>query len=453
MWLATLAVVMFCGAVMLAMWFASLITSSGVRYPLTGGLLGAIMAPVVVVLVGLVLRNQARSDEIVEEITRQLATAVTTADLEANRREVAARRRKFESQLSNALDMAVNEVDVIDVIERCLTVTLPGSPAELLLADNSHAHLLRMASVAPTGTPPCCKVDSPDDCPAARRSRTLSFPDSDALDACPKLRDRREGGLSALCTPVSVMGHTVGIIHATGERGAPFSDDAVEDVITLATLAGARIGLLRVMAETQLQASTDGLTGLLNRRSFEDRLSTIRRAASLVSVVMADLDHFKLLNDTNGHETGDRALRLFANVLGSAVRAEDLICRYGGEEFLIALPGCNANGARKILDAMRAKLDATLTTAGIPRFTVSFGVVEDDCRGDLAAIIANADAALFKAKREGRDGIVVYDATAEATPPRVPAGADEPDQVPRSSSQDLVGRFDPQCGPLPEPVR
>lgn len=245
------------------------------------------------------------------------------------------------------------------------------------------------------------------------------------------------------------MGHTVGIIHATGERGAPFSDDAVEDVITLATLAGARIGLLRVMAETQLQASTDGLTGLLNRRSFEDRLSTVRRAASLVSVVMADLDHFKLLNDTNGHETGDRALRLFANVLGSAVRAEDLICRYGGEEFLIALPGCNANGARKILDAMRAKLDATLTAAGIPRFTVSFGVVEDDCRGDLAAIIANADAALFKAKREGRDGIVVYDATAEATPPRAPAGADEPVQVQRSRSQDLVGRFDPQCGAAP----
>ncbi len=424
-WLATFAVVLFCTVVMLAMLIAESITSGVGRYPLTAALLAGMMTPIVVLLVRTVIKSQARSDEIVEEITAQLATAVATADEEASRREAEVRRRGFESQLSNALDMAMSEADAIAVVERCLTVTLPGAPAELLLADNSHAHLLRMASVAPGGSTPGCKVDSPNSCPATRRSQTQSFPDSEALDACPKLRGRRAGGVSALCTPVSVMGRTVGVIHATRERGTRFADEAVQDVTTLARLAGARIGLLRVMAETQLQASTDSLTGLLNRRSFEHRLSIVRQSARVVSVVMADVDHFKLLNDTYGHETGDRALRLLASVFVSAFRADDIICRYGGEEFVIALPGCDADSARKVLDATRSKLDAALATAGMPRFTVSFGIVEDDCREDLANVIANADAALFQAKTEGRNSVVVFAPTAVTLPESVPGDAYE----------------------------
>jgi len=124
---------------------------------------------------------------------------------------------------------------------------------------------------------------------------------------------------------VSIRGRTVGVIHATAEPHAPVTEDTIADVATLAKLAGARIGLLRVMAETQLQASTDSLTGLLNRRSFEQRLSVIRRETPVLSLAIADLDHFKDLNDTYGHETGDRALRLFAQVLTGSVRAHDLV--------------------------------------------------------------------------------------------------------------------------------
>ena len=208
--------------------------------------------------------------------------------------------------------MANGEPEVLDVIERSLASVISDSPAELLLADNSHAHLLRMASVSPTGEPPACGVDSPDRCPAARRAQVQRFSDSDDLDACPKLRNRPQGRLSALCVPVSIMGRTVGVIYTTGAPQHDVEEDAVEDLETLAKLAGARIGLLRVMAETQLQAATDSLTGLLNRRTFEDKVAAHRREVDDMAVAMVDLDHFKTLNDTYGHETGDRALILFA---------------------------------------------------------------------------------------------------------------------------------------------
>ena len=234
-------------------------------------------------------------------------------------------RQRFESRLANALDMAEGEPEVIDVIERSFGTVLPGAPVELLLADNSHAHLHRMAAVGPDGEPPSCGVDSPDRCPAARRAQIQTFSDSDDLDACPKLRNRPQGQISALCVPVSIMGRTVGVIHATGEPGVEVEDDRIDDLATLAKLAGARIGLLRVMAETQLQASTDTLTGLLNRRSFSERVAAVPAHLYPVAVAMADLDHFKALNDTYGHETGDRALRLFARVLRDSLRSSDIV--------------------------------------------------------------------------------------------------------------------------------
>jgi diguanylate cyclase (GGDEF)-like protein len=266
-------------------------------------------------------------------------------------------------------------------------------------------------------------VDSPDHCPAARRAQVQRFAHSDDIDACPKLRGRAEGPVSSVCVPVSIMGRSVGVIHATAEPHASPGDDAVRDLGTLAKLAGARIGLLRVMVETQLQAATDSLTGLLNRRSFEQQVTKARRDSLVLTLAMADLDHFKTLNDTYGHETGDRALRLFAQVLTGSVRQQDYVCRHGGEEFVLALAGCDTDAARDILDALRGRLDAAITVAGLPKFTVSFGVVEALDHEDLPTLISRADSALFQAKRDGRDRVVVQDRFGKA----VPAGSQRTD--------------------------
>jgi diguanylate cyclase (GGDEF)-like protein len=397
-------------AVSLPAVFLARVTAAGPgRYPIIGAWAFVLLLPLIFLILRISLSQQVKTDRIIGALTHQLTDAVKTAAEQVGRQATQALRQVFERRLANALDMAEGEPEVLDVIERSFGTTLPEAPVELLLADNSHAHLLRMATTSPDGTPPGCGVDSPDHCPAARRAQVQRFANSSDLDACPKLRGRPGGEISALCVPVSIMGRTVGVIHATGEPGASFADDNIADLSTLANLAGARIGLLRVMAETQLQAATDSLTGLLNRRTFEEKVAVLRRDGAALAIGMADLDHFKTLNDTYGHEAGDRALRLFTQVLTESVRAQDVVCRYGGEEFVVALPSCTADKARQIFDVLRARPDAALTVAGLPRFTVSFGVVDAGTKEDLPAVIGRADTALFQAKREGRNRVVVHD--------------------------------------------
>jgi diguanylate cyclase (GGDEF)-like protein len=399
------------GMCMVVVVIADAVATGGARWALTAGLLVLLTVPLAVGSTIATRKQQDRTDRMVGRLTQQLAEAVEIAGQQA-------RRQEFESRLANALDMAGGEPEVIDVIERAFTMTLPGSPVELLLADNSRAHLTRMASTSPTGAAPGCSVDSPDHCPAARRAQVQQFAHSDDIDACPKLRGRIEGPVSSVCVPVSIMGRSVGVIHATAEPHTKLDDDAARDLGTLAKLAGARIGLLRVMADTQLQAATDSLTGLLNRRSFEQQVAKARRDPQLLTLAVGDLDHFKSLNDTYGHETGDRALRLFAQVMTGSVRQQDFVCRHGGEEFVLALAGCDTETARVILDALRGRLDAAITVAGLPKFTVSFGVVEALDQEDLPTLINRADTALFQAKREGRDRVVIQDAFGNVMPAR-----------------------------------
>jgi diguanylate cyclase (GGDEF)-like protein len=393
---------------------ADALGSGAMQYVLLALLMTVVFAPIVFVLYRTTVVEQERSRELAASLQQELVDALQHAESEAHRREVQVRQREFETRLANALEMADGESEVIDAVERALAATLPRSPVEMLLADNSHAHLARVAVSAPPGEEPACPVDSPDHCPAARRAQVQRFDDSDALDACPKLRGRTQGRCSAVCVPVSIMGRTVGVLHATETPERHFDEDQIQDLATLANLAGARIGLLRVMAETQLQAATDSLTGLLNRRSLETSVRALHGSATPFALVIADLDHFKELNDTYGHETGDRALRVFAQTLRASLRGEDVVCRHGGEEFAVVLPRCSGNDARASFEQVRTNLAVALLGAGLPQFTVSFGIVEASPHEDLAELVSRADTALFESKREGRDRVTVHDSDGRA---------------------------------------
>jgi diguanylate cyclase (GGDEF)-like protein len=281
----------------------------------------------------------------------------------------------------------------------------PDAPIELLLADNSHAHLERAVVTGPGGAGPGCPVDSPDSCVAGRRAQTQVFADSEALDACPMLRGREHGRCSAVCVPVSIMGRTVGVVHTTGPVGTPLPDAEVQSLQTLAHQAGNRLGMIRVMAETQLQASTDGLTGLVNRRTLENRMRQLRSDGTEMTFVMADLDHFKTLNDAHGHEAGDRALRIFSEVMRNAMRADDLACRYGGEEFAILLPGTDTGDAVDIVQRVRKALLDHVAQGDAPAFTASFGIAHSTDAADLEDLVQRADRAMFAAKAAGRDRV------------------------------------------------
>jgi diguanylate cyclase (GGDEF)-like protein/PAS domain S-box-containing protein len=314
-------------------------------------------------------------------------------------------RDAFGTQLSEALEMADEEDAAYDVIERAMIEISGELPMELLLSDSSRANLERMAA-SPTAGAPGCPVNSPYSCVAVRRGQPVEFESSEALNACPKLRNRAGGACSAACVPVGFMGRALGVLHATGPEGKPPDAEQLAQLVTLATQAGGRIGTVRAFEKTQLQAATDSLTGLANRRTFEREVRAMLKAGRLVSIVVADLDYFKAVNDTYGHEVGDRALRQFAQIARETVRDGDLVARWGGEEFIFALREIDSNKAVEIMERLRIKL-AGAHSGDHPRFTASFGVTDSTQSRQLEELVLIADSGLYQSKNEGRDRITV----------------------------------------------
>jgi len=341
-------------------------------------------------------------------IGRPLQRSIANSTERSQRREgklrAEATRQEFEGRLARALDMAQDEASSLDVVDRALSLAATGQ-AELLLADSSRAHLVRAAG---KGADRACTVESPRDCVAVRRGQTLVFSDSEELDACPYLRDRGTA-CSSVCVPVNVLGNTVGVLHAVGVVKDPPSTDVTIRLETISTQAGARIGMLRALQRSEIQAATDPLTGLLNRRSVEDRIYSLMREERPFAVVMADLDNFKLLNDTHGHEAGDRALRLFSSTLKTSLRPGDSAARYGGEEFLLVFPDCGADAALAAVERLREELALSVNRGGTPVFTASFGVADLRHGATLDEMLKHADEALLKAKRDGRNRVLVAD--------------------------------------------
>lgn len=367
-------------------------------------------------------RTAVNTDDELGELASAINEMASDLEVTVRQMEVTAERDGFGSRLSEALEMADTESEAMTTIERAMLAVSSTAPMEILLADSSKSHLARSAS-NPIAGAPGCPVESPFSCVAVRRGNPVVFDDSEALNACPKLRDRAAGSVAAVCVPVTFMGRALGVLHSTAPVGAPLPPKAVGQLTALATQAGARIGTVRSFERTQLQATTDGLTGLRNRRTAETELRGLLNDGVQLSLVMADLDHFKLLNDTYGHATGDRALRVFSQVLESSLRESDIAARFGGEEFVIAMPNTTVATAADVLDRLQERLAGATAESGNPSFTASFGVVDSSVSGSLEELLRVADAALYRAKEDGRnrtylaDQRDVVEARQPATPP------------------------------------
>jgi len=237
----------------------------------------------------LVTRLELEQDEVNEERGRSAAEN---------------RRQKLSARMGDGMETATSESAALAVVERALGSVVPLMPAELLLADSSMAH---MSTAAVNGEIPApgCGVSSPWSCTAVRRSGTMKFEDSESVQSCPYLTGRDGGPCSAVCVPVSFLGGAMGVLHVTGEVGWNVDAEVIGSLEVVAHHTAVRIGTLRSFAKAEVQASTDVLTGLPNRRATEDHVATFLTARERGSVAMADLDHFKSLNDTYGHEIGE----------------------------------------------------------------------------------------------------------------------------------------------------
>jgi len=322
-------------------------------------------------------------------------------------RDAAKLAADFETELGHALEMAQTETAAVDTLRLVLEKEIASQPVELLLADSSQAHLSQLLTTDAVSHGPGCPVQTPDDCPAIRRGATLDFEDSESYSACPNLRGRGGEPCSAVCVPVTIAGRTVGVLHTTGVAGQAPDEDTVYKLGEIAERSGDRIGVIRAFAKSQSQAATDPLTGLANRRSFENGVSELLRENRPLAIAYGDLDHFKDLNDTFGHDAGDRALRLFSRVVRDSLRDQDMAARWGGEEFVIMFDHADADTAAAALERLRQNLSIAISGGTTPPFTVSFGVADTTLDSNLLGLVNLADDALLDAKRSGRNRVII----------------------------------------------
>ncbi len=245
------------------------------------------------------------------------------------------------------------------------------------------------------------------------------LPDIDGIELCGRIR------------AAGSSGHYVYVILLTGKEGQQNMLDALqagaddylrkpfdEAELKARLLVGQRILDLQeelvAARESMREAATrDSLTGLLNRAEIfsmlERELERSRRERKSLCLILADIDHFKKVNDTGGHLFGDEALREIARRLQSKLRPYDGVGRYGGEEFLLVLPSCDLEAAMERANELRELIAATpVISGGVKKaITMSFGIALSECVGvkELEPLIARADTALYSAKKKGRNRV------------------------------------------------
>ncbi|MGG1552546.1 GGDEF domain-containing protein [Paenibacillus ferrarius] len=167
-------------------------------------------------------------------------------------------------------------------------------------------------------------------------------------------------------------------------------------------------GLQSRAEEMSLQARTDHLTGLMNRGGLDEWLNTHGNDKFGYALLIIDIDHFKNVNDTFGHQTGDETLIHLAHILTTICRKSDLVCRIGGEEFVALLPGEKLEGASLVAEQLRSKVESTISPTGRP-ITVSIGIACCPIHGeDFETLFQRADEALYEAKGAGRNRAIAY---------------------------------------------
>jgi diguanylate cyclase (GGDEF)-like protein len=257
----------------------------------------------------------------------------------------------------------------------------------------------------------------PDDCWALRRGRIYRVDDVGTSPACPHLGEPSPPAF--VCVPLAAQGETLGLFTLAALPGGATEGGLGEARVRLAVTVAEQFALalanLRLRETLRGQSIRDPLTGLFNRRYMEETLDReLRRAERerrALSLILLDIDRFKSFNDTFGHEAGDTVLASLGALLRSTLRAGDVACRYGGEEFVLILPAASLADAHRRAEEIRESIRGLRVSLGgrpLEAVRCSMGVAAFPEHGEEGdALLRAADAALYRAKREGRDQVVL----------------------------------------------
>ncbi len=351
-----------------------------------------------------------------DEVGR-LARAFNTM---AERLERRGREQALLREMGDLLHSCRTLQEAFDVAPRLLEGLFPGSRGAILVM-NAERTLLDATAFwgSPAFDPGKERLVDAQDCWSLRRGRSHISRSDGSTPACSHLFSGGWG--TSLCIPLTAQVETLGVLTlAGGETGADFGrETGPESPHGLAEIVAERLALaianLRLQDTLREQSVRDALTGLFNRRYMEETLAreihgASRRGGSL-SIVMLDVDHFKPYNDRYGHEAGDALLRELGGWLASQLRQGDVACRYGGEEFVLILPGASLEGTRARAERLREAvrmLRVQHRERVLDSITVSLGVASYPLHGATAdAILRAADLALYRAKADGRNRVGV----------------------------------------------
>jgi diguanylate cyclase (GGDEF)-like protein len=320
------------------------------------------------------------------------------------------KRNDLVQEMAHCLLAAMTVKECYRIVGRFMPQLFPGNSGALCVLDSSRNVV---EATAMWGDSCDCKpLFSPDDCWALRGGRTHLVGDPEAELVCP--HGRRGGQYGQVCVPMIASSAMLGFLHLQSgtPAGEPFTPSQLRLIQVVAkgvALSLANVGLREILRE---HAFRDSLTGLYNRRFLQEaldiELSRARRKRWPVALVMIDVDGFKAFNDTHGHPAGDSLLRAVATSLQSSIRGNDVLGRYGGDEFSLMMPETSLEDAKKWAGKWKSATDHwSIEWKGkaLQCPTVSMGVAAyPDCltSDDL---FREADSALYAAKAGGRNQV------------------------------------------------
>jgi len=229
---------------------------------------------------------------------------------------------------------------------------------------------------------------------------------------------------SLLVLPLAVADRVLGTLVLGSSQTGAFSESVRPPLEVLASHMAVSLSNARMVKRLEEQATTDGMTGLLNKRTLiaeaEKRLAAAARFKKVLSILVTDIDHFKKVNDTYGHDVGDVVIKGMGEVLKRIKRDTDIVGRFGGEEFVIVCEHTDEAGARNLAERIRRELESTTfqTELGPLSVTASIGVATFPASGsDYAQLFKATDEALYVAKRSGRNQVVAWTPRLRSTAP------------------------------------